>query len=33
VARRYCVMAADPPAPRRYILYPTCTYFLWGVPR
>jgi hypothetical protein len=30
VTRRCCVMASDPPTPRRYILYPTYTYFLWA---
>jgi len=29
VARRYCIMASDSPSLRRYILYPTYTYFLW----
>ena len=32
VARRYCAMAADAPSERHYVLYPTHTYFLWGVP-
>ena len=32
VARRYCIMASDPPSLSRYILCPTYTYFLWVDP-
>ncbi|MGB5830966.1 MAG: hypothetical protein WBG92_03125 [Thiohalocapsa sp.] len=32
VGRRWCVMASDSLSRRHYVLYPTHTYFLWGVP-